>query len=61
MKLVMQKYLHIIREKIDWEIAAWKGGKTEGSLKSQNFVRKLIGEQLFSAYWNRKTRGTEWK
>lgn len=44
MKLVMQKYLHIIREKTDWEIAAWKGGKTEEGLKLQNFVRKLIAE-----------------
>lgn len=40
-KLVMQKYLDVIREKVDWEIAAWKGGKTEGGLESQNYVRKL--------------------
>lgn len=38
---MMQKYLNVIREKVDWEIAAWKGGKTEGGLESQNYVRKL--------------------
>lgn len=38
---MIQKYLNVIREKVDWEIAAWKGGKTEGGLESQNYVRKL--------------------
>lgn len=58
-KLVIQKYLNVIREKVDWEIAAWKGGKTEGGLESQNYVRKLVGEWLFCAYRNRKTGATE--